>query len=40
MHARLKFGDNVLYMSDTLAGNEIIAGNNIRLSLEINNQKK
>jgi PhnB protein len=40
MHARLKFGDNVIYMSDTLAGNEIAVGNNIRLSLEINQPKK
>jgi len=36
MHARLKFGDNVIYLSDTLAGNERTVGNNISLSLEIN----
>ena len=34
MHARLQFDDNILYMSDTLAGGRITAGNNIRLSLE------
>ena len=40
MHARLKFGDNIMYMSDTLPGNPVSVGNNIRLSLEFTDPKK
>jgi|SRR5882724_6241894 len=40
MHASLKFGDNKIYMSDTLVGYETITGNNIRLSLELTQAKK
>lgn len=40
MHARLQFGDNLLYLSDTLPGNNTNTGNNIRLSLELKDKKK
>src|SRR5215467_4345471 len=39
MHAKLQFGENLLYMSDTLANNTTVVGNNIRLSLEFRNPK-
>ena len=34
MHARLKIGENVLYMSDTFDPSAIVQGNNISLSLQ------
>ena len=34
MHARLKIGENVLYMSDTFDPAAIVQGNNISLSLQ------
>ena len=34
MHARLKVGENVLYMSDTFDPASIVQGNNISLSLQ------
>ena len=34
MHARLKFGENILYMSDTFDPASIVQGNNISLSLQ------
>lgn len=34
MHARLKVGENVLYMSDTFDPSSIVQGNNISLSLQ------
>ena len=34
MHARLKIGENVLYMSDTFDPASIIQGNNVSLSLQ------
>ena len=34
MHARLKIGENVLYMSDTFDPSSIIQGNNVSLSLQ------
>ena len=34
MHARLKVGENVLYMSDTFDPSSIVPGNNISLSLQ------
>jgi len=40
MHARLQFGDNLLYMSDSLPASTTAAGNNIRLSLEFRDTKK
>jgi PhnB protein len=35
MHARLQIGSDLLYMSDTLDGNTTTTGNNIRLSLDL-----
>jgi PhnB protein len=40
MHARLKIDDNLIYMSDTFAPETLIKGNNISLSLEIENLEK
>lgn len=34
MHARLKIGENVLYMSDTFDPASIVPGNNVSLSLQ------
>jgi len=34
MHARLKIGENVLYMSDTFDPSSVVQGNNISLSLQ------
>jgi PhnB protein len=34
MHARLKFGDNELYMSDTFDPSKLNQGNNVSLSLQ------
>ena len=34
MHARLKIGENVLYMSDTFDPASIVQGNNVSLSLQ------
>ena len=34
MHARLKVGENVLYMSDTFDPSSVVQGNNISLSLQ------
>lgn len=34
MHARLKIGENVLYLSDTLDSKALVQGNNISLSLQ------
>lgn len=34
MHARLKVGENVLYMSDTFDPSSIVQGNNMSLSLQ------
>ena len=34
MHARLKIGDNVLYMSDTFDPSSVVQGNNVSLSLQ------
>ena len=35
MHARLKIGDNTLYMSDTFDPSALIKGNNVSLSIQI-----
>jgi PhnB protein len=35
MHARLQIGENVLYMSDTFDPSKLINGNNISLSIQI-----
>jgi PhnB protein len=35
MHARLRIGENVLYMSDTFDPSTVKQGNNVSLSLEI-----
>ena len=40
MHARLKIGDNTLYMSDTFDPSAINQGNNISLSLQMDNAAK
>ena len=40
MHARLRIGENVLYMSDTFDPSSIKQGNNISLSLEIEDTAK
>jgi PhnB protein len=40
MHARLKIGDDLLYMSDTMQGNNTVKGNNISLSLDLHDIKK
>src|SRR5215471_15422817 len=37
MHARLKFGENELYMSDTFDPSALKQGNNVSLSLQPNN---
>jgi len=37
MHARLKFGDNELYMSDNFDPSSIKQGNNVSLSLQSDN---
>src|SRR5436190_17676989 len=37
MHARLKFGDNDLYMSDNFDPSSIKQGNNLSLSLQSDN---
>ena len=34
MHARLKIGENVLYMSDTFDPSSVVQGNNVSLSLQ------
>lgn len=34
MHARLRIGENILYMSDTFDPSTIVQGNNISLSLQ------
>jgi PhnB protein len=40
MHARLKIGENVLYMSDTFDPASVKQGNNVSLSLEIEDTAK
>jgi PhnB protein len=40
MHARLKIGEDLLYMSDTMQANNTVKGNNIRLSLDLDDIKK
>jgi len=40
MHARLKIGENVLYMSDTFDPASIKQGNNVSLSLQIEDTTK
>ena len=40
MHARLKIGEDVLYMSDTLDPSSVKQGNNVSLSLEIEDTGK
>jgi len=40
MHARLKIGENVLYMSDTFDPASIRQGNNVSLSLQIEDTTK
>ena len=40
MHARLQFDDNILYMSDTFAPDSVTQGNNVSLSLDIDNVEK
>ena len=40
MHARLRIGENVLYMSDTFDPSAIKQGNNISLSLQIEDTAK
>ena len=40
MHARLRIGENVLYMSDTFDPSSIKQGNNLSLSLEIEDTAK
>jgi PhnB protein len=40
MHARLKIGENVLYMSDTFDPAAVKQGNNVSLSLEIEDTAK
>ena len=40
MHARLQIGENVLYMSDTFDPSAIKQGNNISLSLQIEDTAK
>lgn len=37
MHARLKIGENVLYMSDTFDPSSVVQGNNVSLSLQPDN---
>jgi PhnB protein len=37
MHARLKIGENVLFMSDTFDPSTVVQGNNVSLTLEIEN---
>lgn len=40
MHARLRIGENVLYMSDTFDPASVKQGNNVSLSLEIEDTAK
>ena len=40
MHARLQIGDSVLYMSDTFEPSSVKPGNNVSLSLEIEDVAK
>ena len=40
MHARLKIGENTLYMSDTFDPSAVNYGNNISLSLQMDNAGK
>jgi PhnB protein len=40
MHARLKIGENLLYMSDTFDPKTVVQGNNLSLTLEIENLDK
>lgn len=40
MHARLQVGDSVLYMSDTFEPASVMQGNNVSLSLEIEDTTK
>ena len=40
MHARLKLGDSVLYMSDGFKSGEMMQGNNVSLSLDIDDVSK
>jgi PhnB protein len=40
MHARLKIGENVLYMSDTFDPASVRQGNNVSLSLEVEDTGK
>jgi PhnB protein len=35
MHARLRLGDNVLYMSDTFAPASVVKGSNVSLSIDL-----
>jgi PhnB protein len=37
MHARLRIGENVLFMSDTFDPTSVVQGNNVSLTLEIEN---
>jgi PhnB protein len=37
MHARLRIGENVLFMSDTFDPASLVQGNNVSLTLEIEN---
>jgi PhnB protein len=39
MHARLKMGDNLLYMSDTFSPESVVQGNNVSLSIELEDLK-
>lgn len=40
MHARLRIGETVLYLSDTFEENKITPGNNLALSLEADTVEK
>ena len=40
MHSRLKIGDNVLYMSDTFDPSALIKGNNVSLSIQLDDTKR
>src|SRR6185436_10320123 len=40
MHARLQIGENVLYMSDTFDPSALVQGNNVSLSIQIDDTAK
>ena len=40
IHARLKFGDNLIMISDTFKGNKTSTGGNIQMSLEVDDENK